>query len=210
MLNTIVIFHSTLQTLFIHKRTRAILYFFLNKWWRQILNNYTFSIKNLIQLYLIINTMLFNSFHRCLQLRTNCPPMADGVGLRMDIQALRQTLKTILLSNEQIDVKINIIKEEIISLRTEWNGLASSFFSCTFFFYNCIPLKSILPLKYEYFVNLYLIFTIVFFQSSTERKSFFIQTKHICITSKQLQRLHGKTVKKTLQSFDQIVFIYTI
>lgn len=70
--------------------------------------------------------------------------MADGVGLRMDIQALRRTLKTILLSNEQIDVEINIIKEEIIALRTEWNGLASSFFSCTFFLQLHTPKKHII------------------------------------------------------------------
>lgn len=52
----------------------------------------------------------------------------DGDGLRREIQALRQTLKSIALSNEQIDGQISIIEEEIISLRTEWNGLASSFF----------------------------------------------------------------------------------
>lgn len=56
----------------------------------------------------------------------------DGDSRRMEIQTLRQTLKNIALSNEQIECDINIIKEEIISLRTEWNGLATSFFS---FFY---------------------------------------------------------------------------
>lgn len=59
----------------------------------------------------------------------------DGDSRRMEIQTLRQTLKNIALSNEQIECDINIIKEEIISLRTEWNGLATSFFSCTFFFF---------------------------------------------------------------------------
>lgn len=104
----------------------------------------------------------------------------DGDSRRMEIQTLRQTLKNIALSNEQIECDINIIKEEIISLRTEWNGLATSFFSCTlFFFLKCIHLKSILSLIYEYFVKLYLIFYNLFFQSSTEGKSFIIQTKHI-------------------------------
>lgn len=56
----------------------------------------------------------------------------DGDSPRMEIQTLRQTLKNIALSNEQIECEINIIKEEIIALRTEWNGLATSFFS---FFY---------------------------------------------------------------------------
>lgn len=70
-------------------------------------------------------------------MRTNCPSMAEGDGdsRRMEIQTLRQTLKNIALSNEQIECEINIIKEEIIALRTEWNGLATSFFSCTFIFF---------------------------------------------------------------------------
>lgn len=87
----------------------------------------------------------------------------DGDGLRREIQALRQTLKSIALSNEQIDGQISIIEEEIISLRTEWNGLASSFFfHVRLFFLKCMPLKSKLYIIYEYLLKQYLIFTIVF------------------------------------------------
>lgn len=102
----------------------------------------------------------------------------DGDGLKREIQALRQTLKSIALSNEQIDGQISIIKEEIILLRTEWNGLASRFFFMYVYFLKCMPLKSKLSIIYEYLLKQYLIFTIVF-QSSTEGKSFFI--KHLNI-----------------------------